>query len=101
MKSILTKNMNRCMLADGTCFGRIEYHHCMPASDRNKSTKYGLIAPLCQNHHRIGRKAVHNNAENMNKLKALSHVAFEREYPNKDWLRIFGRNFSHLLEGDR
>ena len=98
MKSILTENMNRCMLIDGSCFGRIEYHHVMPASNRKKSTEYGLIAPLCSNHHRISREAVHNNAENMNFLKAKAHIAFEKYYPGLSWLKIFGRNYRWIID---
>jgi len=95
--SILTDNLEQCMMC-GT-HDMIERHHIMNAADRNKSTKYGLIAPLCVYCHRVGRHAVHNNAKNMNMLKAKAHVAFEKHYPEEDWLKTFGRNYKHLLEG--
>ena len=84
-------------MANRDCVGRIERHHIMSGSDRNKSTKYGLIAPLCTKHHRIGNDAVHQSRQTNDKLKALAHIAFEKHYPKLDWLKIFGRNYKHLL----
>lgn len=94
--SILTNNLDQCMMCGA--YDTIERHHILGAADRNKSTKYGLIAPLCPSCHRIGRHSVHQNRANSDKLKAKAHIAFEQCYPDLDFLRIFGRNYKHLLE---
>ena len=99
--SIVFSNIDRCCMSSGKygrCQGRVERHHIMNGADRKKSDKYGLIAPLCSNHHRVGREAVHNNARNMNLLKAKAHIMFREHYPELNWLRIFGRNYAWIIE---
>ena len=97
--SILTDNLEQCMLCGS--YDEIERHHIMNGADRNKSTKYKLIAPLCVYCHRIGRHAVHQNRENSDRLKAKAQLAFEEHYPELSFLQIFGRNFKHLLEDEQ
>ena len=96
--SILTNNLKRCMTC-GT-YEAVERHHVFGASERNKSAEYGLIAPLCIYHHRMPPYGVHHNRKNNDKLKAKAHIAFEEHYPDLDFLRIFGRNYKHLLEDE-
>jgi len=95
--SILTDNLEQCMIC-GT-YGA-ERHHVFGASERSKSTEYGLIAPLCTYHHRMPPYGVHHNRQNNDKLKAKAQIAFKKKYPELDFLRIFGRNYAHLLEGE-
>ena len=100
-QSIVFPNARGCVMGCGKygkCSGRLEVHHIMNKSDRKKSTLYGLTAPLCSNHHRVSREAVHNNAENMNFLKAKAHIAFEEHYPGLSWLKIFGRNYRWIID---
>ena len=98
--SILTNDLETCMMHNNssTCSGRIERHHVMNGSDRDKSTKYGLIAPLCIGHHTMLPDAVHRSRYSADQIRAKAHIAFEHEYPDLNWLNIFGRNYKHLLE---
>lgn len=98
--SILTDDLHTCMMKNSKCMGRIERHHCMNGADRDKSDKYGLIAPLCTGHHTLLPDAVHKSRASMDHFRAKSHIAFDKHYPELDWLRVFGRNYKHLLEED-
>ena len=71
----------------------LELHHVFNASNRNKSTKYGLVVYLCHWCHNEPPNGVHHNAERMRWLKAEGQKAFIKHYPNLDFLKIFGRNY--------
>jgi len=94
--TILADNFESCMMCGSHQW--IERHHVMPASNRKKSEKYGLIAPLCHYCHNEPPHGIHHNRENDRKLRAMAQLKFEEVYPNEDWLRIFGKNFKHHLE---
>lgn len=70
-----------------------EEHHIFGAANRKLSEKYGLKVQLCIYHHREGKEAVHNNHEKMMLLKALGQQAFNEHYPDKDFMKIFGKNY--------
>ena len=89
---------------DGSCFmcnllGLIpkgeyrEEHHVFNGANRRISEHYGLKVYLCIGHHRIGDEAVHNNKENMLMLKKEGQKAFMTAYPDKDFRKIFGKNY--------
>ena len=61
-----------------------------------KSEEYGLTVWLCHNHHNEnvkGNPGVHHSRELDLWLKKLGQQAFEREFPEKDFLREFGRSY--------
>lgn len=99
--SILTNNLEKCMMKNGDCIGRVERHHCMNGADRKKSDKYGLIAPLCTGHHTLLPDAVHRSRASMDRFKGKSQIAFEEHHPDLDWFKIFGQNYKHKLEDDQ
>lgn len=70
-----------------------EEHHVFNGPNRKISEHYGLKVYLCIAHHTIGKEAVHNNSENMLMLKKEGQKAFMKRYPNKDFIRIFGKNY--------
>ena len=90
-KSILTSNLNRCYMCGSTRW--IEIHHIYSGAYRNKSTEYGLIVPLCHFCHNEPPNGVHYNRKNMDYLREQGQLAFEREYPNLDFMKIFNRNY--------
>ena len=57
------------------------------------SEKYGIKVYLCHEHHTGGKEAVHVNYETCRRLQAEGQQAFERAYPDKDFLKIFGKNY--------
>ena len=93
MKNIITTCMNRCYLCGS--YQRIEIHHIYSNAFRKKSTRYGLVVPLCYNCHQ-GTNGVHFNREKMDYLRKLGQIRFEEVYPDLDFIKIFGRDYKHL-----
>jgi len=71
----------------------IEIHHIYSGAFRNKSMKYGLVVPLCHYCHNEPPNGVHHNRKNMDYLRKLGQEAFEKKYPELDFMKIFGRNY--------
>lgn len=67
-------------------------HHVFGGAKRKKSEEYGLVVWLCREcHDRVhfgesGRKL-------MDALRKEAQAKFEREHPDKDFLKEFGRNY--------
>jgi len=90
-KSIIQQNKEKCFL----CSGRAsEEHHCIYGiANRKLSEKYGLKVYLCSNCHREGKYAVHRCYETDIKLKIIAQRRFKEEYPQLNFVQIFGRNY--------
>jgi len=91
MKSILTDNFKECLLCKNRIW--IEEHHVFGASNRKKSTKYKLIAPLCHYCHNEPKTGVHHNRKKSDELKRRGQEAFEEHYPNLNFREVFGKNY--------
>lgn len=98
-KSILhSKESKTCYLCgalhdDWSRKNDLEEHHIFGGPNRILSEIYGLKVYLCPNHHLYGHEAVHYNKKIRQQLQAEGQQAFEREYPKKDFQKIFGRNY--------
>lgn len=88
--SIMTNDMHTCFLCGSQC--RIEIHHIFSGPFRKKSTKYGLVVPLCYDCHQ-GTNGVHFNRQRMDDLRRRGQIRFEEVYPQLDFLSLFGRNY--------
>ena len=90
--SILTDDMESCY-ACGSQWN-IEIHEIFFGSQRDKSIKYGLVVPLCMECHK-GTYGVHGSRGKMlnTSLKENGQMAFEKKFPELDFLKIFGRNY--------
>lgn len=88
-KSIIS-TYNQCFLCGST--RHIEIHHIFSGVNRKKSTKYGLVVPLCDKCHR-GTNGVHNNYEKMLYLRKIGQQLFNKYYPNESFIAIFGKNY--------
>ena len=93
MSSIITKVMNRCYLCHS--YKNIEIHHIYSGAFRKKSTRYGLVVPLCHECHQ-GTNGVHFNRQKMDYLRVIGQLKFEEYYPGLDFLKVFGRNYKHI-----
>ena len=72
----------------------LEDHHIFfGTANRRLSEKYGLKVWLCQFHHNVGELSVHNNRKNDLILKEIAQREFERTYPEKKFINIFGRDY--------
>lgn len=91
MKSIIQNN-KECWVC-GTTNDIHEHHIIYGTANRRLSEKYGLKVWLCGKHHNLSNEGVHFNRELDLRLKQLAQKRFEEEYPNEDFLKVFGRNF--------
>lgn len=89
--SLLTKDLTHCYLC-GVESG-LECHHIFNAFNRKQSTKYKLMIPLCHSCHNEPPNGIHFNKEIRKKVQSDAQKAFESEYPELDFVAIFGKNF--------
>lgn len=86
-KSILTNDLKHCFVCGSTA---VEIHHVINGTaNRKKSDKYGLIIPLCREHH----EEVHHYKWEDRGLKRFAQKRFEGEYPNLDFRKVFGKSY--------
>lgn len=90
-KSIIVEDMDHCFSC-GSPY--VEVHHVIyGTSNRKLSDKYGLVVPLCHEHHR-GQTGVHFNRDLDLHLKKLAQTKFEALYgANTSFKEIFGKNY--------
>lgn len=99
MKSIMhSKEEGTCYLcmmlhSDYQRRTNLEEHHVFMGPLRKLSERYGLKVYLCHEHHLDNPEAVHVNCKVCELLQAEGQTVFEREYPNKDFRKIFGKNY--------
>ena len=85
-------NEKKCFLCGSSQW--LEKHHIFGGANRKKSDKYGIWVYLCHYCHNEPPNGVHYNAANMLLLKKIGQDAFQKTYPDKDFLREFGKNYS-------
>ncbi len=89
---------------DGTCYlcmrdgdysrmTTLEEHHAIHGTaNRRLSERWGLKVYLCPAHHRRIHDAKDGSPDDVY-IKVNAQRAFEKRYPKKDFLKIFGKNF--------
>ena len=99
MKSIMQKK------EDGYCYlcallhqdyqrrNNLEEHHVFMGPNRQASEHYGLKVYLCHEHHLDNPEAVHVNYKICRILQIAAQTAFMKQYPDKDFMKIFGKNY--------
>lgn len=83
--SIITDNIDYCIICGRT---KQELHEVIFGKNRLNSMKYGLVIPLCAEHHR----EIHKNSELDRYYKKLAQIKFEETYDD-DFLSIFYKNY--------
>ena len=74
----------------------LDRHHIFGGPNRKKSERLGLVVDLCHFRcHIFGKEAVHNNAENMQKLHEYGQrkAMEENNWTTDDFIREIGRNY--------
>ena len=89
MFSAFTDDLSRCYVC-GRPYPSI--HHIMNAANKKKSEEYGLIIPLCMEHH-TGQSGVHTKPEKMLACRQMAQRKFEEEHTRDEWIKIFGKNY--------
>ena len=73
---------------------RLEEHHIFYGQGRRKlSERYGLKVWLTHDEHNEPPDGVHFNQALRRELERAGQLAFEREYPELDFIGIFGRSY--------
>ena len=85
MSKSIVQQYHLCFLCGRTY--PLEKHHIFGGANCKKSEKYGLWVYLCHDHHNEPPNGVHHNKENMDKLRQIGQRAFEKAYPDKDFLK--------------
>lgn len=90
-KSIVVVDMEHCIIC-GSPY--IQIHHCFFGNpNRKNSDKYGLVVPLCQEHH-TGRNGVHFDRQLDLYIKGIAQNAFEEKVGSRlEFMKIFGRSW--------
>ena len=89
MESIITNDMEHCFIC-GRPYPQV--HHIMNKFDKKRSEKYGLIIPLCIEHH-TGSAGVHTKPERMLAMRQLGQREFERRYGHELWMSEFKKSY--------
>lgn len=89
MESKFTKDLEHCFVC-GRPYPHI--HHMMNGANKKKAEKYGLILPLCLNHH-TGAEGVHSKPEKMLACRQMAQRKFEEEHTREEWLSEFGKSY--------
>lgn len=85
-KSILTNNMSKCMLCPKKA---VNIHEIFFGRNRQNSMRYGLVMPLCYQCHIL----MHRNAIWQEIWHVKGQIAFEKHYPELDFLEIFKKSY--------
>lgn len=90
-ESIIVDCMDSCFVCGSP---HTEVHHIIyGTANRKLSDQYGLVIPLCHEHHR-GQTGIHFNKEFDLAMKELAQRKFEERYGNRESFRtIFGKSF--------
>lgn len=89
MHSVFTDDTEHCFVC-GRPYPQI--HHMMNGANKKKAEKYGLILPLCLNHH-TGAEGVHSKPEKMLACRQMAQRKFEEEHTREEWLSKFGKSY--------
>lgn len=89
MESKFTKDLEHCFVC-GRPYPQI--HHMMNGTNKKKAEKYGLILPLCLNHH-TGAEGVHSKPEKMLACRQMAQRKFEEEHSRDEWIEEMGKSY--------
>lgn len=89
LHSLFTTDLDHCYVC-GRPYPQI--HHIMNGANKAKSEEYGLILPLCLNHH-TGAEGVHTKPEKMLACKQMAQRKFEETHTREEWREIFGKSY--------
>lgn len=90
-KSIITKDFERCLVC-GT-YTDIHKYELFGGVYKQLSIYYGLVVPLCIRHYDMSKSGVYFNKILDTKLKQQGQKAFEYNYPDLNFSKIFGKSY--------
>lgn len=84
--SILTNDLDHCIICGSK---KDNLHEVFFGTNRVNSMKYGLVIPLCLEHH----LEMHRNKEWQDYWHRKGQLDFIEHYPDLDFLEIFKKNY--------
>lgn len=84
--SLFTSDLEHCIICGKS---KDHFHEVFFGANRLNSIKYGIVIPVCFEHHSM----IHKNKQLQNIWHIKGQEAFEKRYPDLDFLEIFGRNY--------
>lgn len=96
--SCITGDLEHCIV----CGRPAELHHIFGGPNRKLSTEDGLIIPLCPEHHRTGRNAVHMDGDTAALVHIIGELAWiennklpfeDREMAIERFRNRYGKNY--------
>lgn len=88
--SIIYNDLTKCAVC-GSKLG-INKHEVFYGSYRQNSIKYGMVIPLCQEHH-TGNNGIHNNRDIDLYFKRLFQSEFEKTHTRDEFIKLFGKSY--------
>ena len=85
-KSLFTEDLKTCILCKRPA---VNLHEIYEGRNRQNSMKYDEVLPVCYRCH----LEIHRNSVLSSIWKVKGQIAFEKAYPDLDFLSIFGRNY--------
>lgn len=95
--SIITKDLNHCYICGKT---REALHEVFYGAYRHVSIKYGMVIPLCLNHHTGGFKSLHRDRELDLYYKRLAQSIFEEKYSHELFMKEFNIDYKEKYKED-
>ena len=92
LKSVLTDDMNHCMYTGSPV---VERHHVFGSYNKERSEKYGFIAPLRPDYHPNGSMVIEDIGKRVDiELKTKCQRYYEEHIGNRQqFIDEFGRNY--------
>lgn len=84
--SLFTDNLDKCYFCDRP---RDDLHELLRGRNRNNSMKYGLVLPLCREHHEI----MHSHINLVRFYQKEAQRKFQEVYPKLDFVDVFKINY--------
>lgn len=91
--SLFTDDLEHCIICGKSPVNKHEIFG--GSANRKKSMEYGLVIPLCtcEHHDQINCKGIHFDKELRNEWHIKGQVIFQQNYPNLNFIDMFGRNY--------
>ena len=84
--SLFTNDLDHCIICGKK---KDNLHEVIFGSNRLNSIKYGLVIPVCYEHH----LECHKNSQLQYEWKCKAQKMFKKTYSDLDFIKIFGRNY--------
>lgn len=91
--SIIVKDLDKCVICGKKPVNKHEIF--FGTGKRQLSIKYGLVIPLCtsRHHDQTNCRGIHFEPDLCHYWQKIGQEAFEKHYPDLNFLEIFGKNY--------